>query len=90
MLCVACYVVYFLAAMLFPLIEANLATFALYFKVIFMYGLTMDLPLVPLASATAFKTSLFAYTINAVGKWTNKGPFRSGSEAEMSTLLKYL
>ena len=43
-----------------------------------------------LASATAFKTSLFASAINAVGKWSDKGPFGSGSEAEMSTLLKYL
>ena len=43
-----------------------------------------------LASATVFKTSLFTFAINAVGKWSDKGPFRSGSEAEMLTLLKYL
>ena len=42
-----------------------------------------------LASATAFKTSLFASAINAVGKWSDKELFRSGSDAEMSTLLKY-
>ena len=38
-----------------------------------------------LASATAFKT-LFASAINAVGNKWYKGPFRSDSEAEMSTL----
>ena len=50
-----------------------------------------------LASATAFKTSLLASAIDAVGpviQWSDKGPFGSGSEAEMSremsTLLKYL
>ena len=45
-----------------------------------------------LASATALKTSLFASAIDAVGKWSNKGrqPFGSGSEAEISILLKYL
>ena len=41
-----------------------------------------------LTSATSFKTSLFATAID--GEWSDKGPFRSGSEAEMSTLLKYL
>ena len=43
-----------------------------------------------LASATAFKTSLFPSAIDAVGKWSDKGRFRSETEAEMSTLLKYL
>ena len=50
----------------FPLIEANLATtylYALYSKVKFMYG-----PFFcgSLASATAFKTFLFASAINTV------------------------
>ena len=35
-----------------------------------------------LASATAFNTSLLASTIN--GKWSDKGPFGSGSEAELN------
>ena len=43
-----------------------------------------------LASSTAFRTSLFASAIDAVGKWFDKGPFGSNSEAEMSTLLKHL
>ena len=46
-----------------------------------------------IASATALKTSLLASAIDAVGpviQWSDKGPFGSGSEAEMSTLLKYL
>ena len=57
--------VYFLAATLFPLIEANLATCALHSGVTFMYG-----PLFhsSFASATAFKTSLFASATDAVGK----------------------
>ena len=35
-----------------------------------------------LASATAFKTSLFASAID--GEWSDKGPFGSGSEAELN------
>ena len=44
--------------------EANLATFALYSRVNFMYGRFFC---GPLASATAFKTSLFASEIGTEG-----------------------
>ena len=42
----------------------------------------------PLASATAFKTSLFASAIDAVGiasyvaKWSGQGPFGSGTDRQ--------
>ena len=43
-----------------------------------------------LASATAFKTSLFASAIDAVGKWSDKGPFGSGSKSEIIFPLEVL
>ena len=49
----------------FPLMEANLATFALYSGVNFMYERFL---FGSLASATAFKISLFASTIDAVAR----------------------
>ena len=45
--------------------EANLVTFALYFGENFMYG---HFFCGSLASATAFKTSLFASAIGALGR----------------------
>ena len=74
----------FAIAISINLMEANLATFALYSGVNFIYGRFFC---GFLASATAFKTSLLPqsalYVALATGyKWSDKGPFGSGTDRQ--------